>query len=432
MASFLDAVRFLPVSNGTADFVVAAATVGYQTPAQAGAVNNAVYRYRAQSSDLSQWEIGYGAYIVGTQTLQRSTILFSSTGGSKVSFSTTPNVAVVLTAEDLRDIHANTAQIGLQTGVLSPTVSTLFVQQSMFLPVTEEVSGYFLATVPVTGASASYQKVSLHGTIGTSDPSNYGSGWLFDAIAVSGFGYITDNNPTGRAWGGTFEVQIDTGSDGNLAAIELGVFNNGSDQSDPDTNTSKQGCVVVPHIGNITAAFWAKGGSTYGLARIHHAFYASTDAIAANGYFLNYVDHLTVAKDGSLEIKNGATNSFKLFSEFSYNTLLFNGGTGFTDGIGFQGGGPADGNLYLLSQAGFPFLNGGGTIATLGGGGDLDLAGTTISTAPVAVNALPTPGTVGRRAFVNNATATTFASIVAGGGGNKVPVYDDGTNWRIG
>lgn len=36
------------------------------------------------------------------------------------------------------------------------------------------------------------------------------------------------------------------------------------------------------------------------------------------------------------------------------------------------------------------------------------------------------------RAFVTDANATTFASIVAGGGANKVPVYSDGVNWRIG
>lgn len=39
---------------------------------------------------------------------------------------------------------------------------------------------------------------------------------------------------------------------------------------------------------------------------------------------------------------------------------------------------------------------------------------------------------VGQRGFVTDANATTFASIVAGGGSNGVPVYSDGTNWRIG
>jgi len=50
----------------------------------------------------------------------------------------------------------------------------------------------------------------------------------------------------------------------------------------------------------------------------------------------------------------------------------------------------------------------------------------------VTVAGLPPVGSVGRRRFVTDATVTTFASVVAGGGANKVPVYDDGTNWRIG
>jgi hypothetical protein len=51
----------------------------------------------------------------------------------------------------------------------------------------------------------------------------------------------------------------------------------------------------------------------------------------------------------------------------------------------------------------------------------------TVATLPSAV----TSG-VGARAFVSDATATTFASTVAGGGANKVPVYSDGTNWKVG
>lgn len=52
----------------------------------------------------------------------------------------------------------------------------------------------------------------------------------------------------------------------------------------------------------------------------------------------------------------------------------------------------------------------------------------------LTVSALPAAATAGAgaRAFVADANATTFASIVAGGGANTVPVYSDGTNWRIG
>ena len=58
----------------------------------------------------------------------------------------------------------------------------------------------------------------------------------------------------------------------------------------------------------------------------------------------------------------------------------------------------------------------------------------TISTTVYTVVTLPSAATsgVGARSFVSDANATTFASIVAGGGANKVPVYSDGTNWRIG
>jgi hypothetical protein len=50
----------------------------------------------------------------------------------------------------------------------------------------------------------------------------------------------------------------------------------------------------------------------------------------------------------------------------------------------------------------------------------------TVSSLPAAT------GLAGYCAFVTDANATTFASIVAGGGSNGVPVYCDGTNWRIG
>ena len=39
---------------------------------------------------------------------------------------------------------------------------------------------------------------------------------------------------------------------------------------------------------------------------------------------------------------------------------------------------------------------------------------------------------LGYRAIVTDATATTFGSVAVGGGANTVPVYYDGSNWRIG
>lgn len=57
-----------------------------------------------------------------------------------------------------------------------------------------------------------------------------------------------------------------------------------------------------------------------------------------------------------------------------------------------------------------------------------------LDTKPTLVAALPSAviAGAGARRFVSDATVTTFASIVAGTGGNAVPVYSDGTSWRIG
>ena len=60
---------------------------------------------------------------------------------------------------------------------------------------------------------------------------------------------------------------------------------------------------------------------------------------------------------------------------------------------------------------------------------------------PVAISALPDPTNAtgvgaGTRGFVNDASSTTFAAVVAvgtnDGGSTVVPVYSDGTSWRIG
>ncbi len=99
---YLDACGFNPTSGGTGDFVVSTAITGYQTPASASAVNGRVYSYRAQSSDLSQWEEGFGAYTTGTTTLARTTVTASSTG-SKVSFTSPPNVYITALSADLQN-----------------------------------------------------------------------------------------------------------------------------------------------------------------------------------------------------------------------------------------------------------------------------------------------------------------------------------------
>jgi hypothetical protein len=109
--SFVDVCRFTPTAGGTGDFVVSAAATGYLTPANAGAVNGATYRYRAESADLTQWEVGYGVYASATTTLARTTILKSSNANAKVNFTNPPSVGLVYLAEDAMSSQNNLSDL---------------------------------------------------------------------------------------------------------------------------------------------------------------------------------------------------------------------------------------------------------------------------------------------------------------------------------
>lgn len=59
--------------------------------------------------------------------------------------------------------------------------------------------------------------------------------------------------------------------------------------------------------------------------------------------------------------------------------------------------------------------------------GQIKTSATTVAGLPLATSA-----GAGARGFVTDATVATFGTVVAGGGANAVPVWSDGTDWRIG
>ena len=117
--------------------------------------------------------------------------------------------------------------------------------------------------------------------------------------------------------------------------------------------------------------------------------------------------------------------------------------------VGYQAGlsnSTGDQNVTLGVLAGFNIFTGSNNVAL---GYNAGASSTSVSNeitignsnhnvvrfpGTTTVSGLPSASTVGAgaRSFVTDATATTFASIVAGGGSTGVPVYSDGTNWRIG
>ena len=83
-------------------------------------------------------------------------------------------------------------------------------------------------------------------------------------------------------------------------------------------------------------------------------------------------------------------------------------------------------NLSTTSMAGLAIVRGGWRANAF--------SSISNSTSALTVATLPAAATAGAgaRAFVSDATLTTFATFPIGGGANGVPVYSDGTNWYIG
>lgn len=86
-----------------------------------------------------------------------------------------------------------------------------------------------------------------------------------------------------------------------------------------------------------------------------------------------------------------------------------------------------------------PNITSVGTLISLAVTGNISganvVTATTFRSTVVEFSALPAITPAGQRAFINNANlvaADNFGAIVGGGGSNTVPIWSDGTNWRIG
>lgn len=87
--------RFTAAAGGLADFVVAAAVVGFKTPQEANARDANVYHYVAQSADGETWEEGLGAWSEADAEISRDTIIQNSNGSAdKISFPAAPVVVL--------------------------------------------------------------------------------------------------------------------------------------------------------------------------------------------------------------------------------------------------------------------------------------------------------------------------------------------------
>lgn len=191
--------------------------------------------------------------------------------------------------------------------------------------------------------------------------------------------------------------------------------------------SSKNTVVINPHFSNVTTLIETLGTNLYRM------FFGVTAADITN----TGGDTTTFIQKGNVIYSNVAFRS-------SAPVITYESTNG-TSGVRYNVDGTASGSQYRWQVAGATKLElTGGTL--LPGADDAQQIGSTtirwsnvqvkqyVRTHALTVATLPAANTVGSgsRAFVSDANATTFASVVAGGGANGVPVYSDGTNWRIG
>jgi hypothetical protein len=213
--NFVDVCQFNSAAGGTADFVAASAATGYLAPVGAGAVDGATYRYRAESSDLTQWEVGFGVYAAGT--LARTTVLKSSSANAKVNFTAPPGVAIVYLAEDavssknnlseIQDPAAARANLGINPNVVAVSSGASYSAAAADdLIIVNKSTGSATSVTMVASATRTRGPVQIKDGKGDADTNNITVGFngaekadgLTTVIISTSFGVVSlAPNPAG-------------------------------------------------------------------------------------------------------------------------------------------------------------------------------------------------------------------------------------------
>lgn len=211
---FVDVCRFFPTAGGTTDWTFSSAVIGYQSPASAGIVNSLLYSYRAESADLTQWEIGQGAYNTATGVLARTTVLYNSSAtgtgsgqsgaGTKINFSTIPQVAVVALNEDL--LTANVTKAIQQTGTNNVAGVTPLHQQDHDSAAKAWVNfvgatGIINASYNVTNVTRSAAGIYVVNFTTAFTNTNYVAVGMSNSLAINGWIELNSATTTASACG---------------------------------------------------------------------------------------------------------------------------------------------------------------------------------------------------------------------------------------
>lgn len=341
--TLLNRVVFTPTAAGTTDFVVSAAVLGYQTPAQAGAIDGLTYSYMAQSSDLSQWEVGTGVYTVSSTTQARTTVLYNSSGTTaKINFSAAPTVFITALTTDFRELLVAPRTYYVRSGG-SDTTNTGLSATSAFAT-RQHAYDVISETLDVGG-----QTVTIDVGTGTwTDNFSIQTPWIGGGVIIfngqgSGSTTLSGDGVSTEPFGvyvpcvGTLKLQNLTIADPTgFSCLDLAaacVVTNGADFAFGTSNGNAHiACYFPGAVFNTGTAYTVSGDATYHL-------YAFGPGVR--------IRHVGITVNG--------TRTFTYFAYASDTGWIRGGGT-----VTLGGGASVTGTRYLAQVNGVIDTNGGG------------------------------------------------------------------------
>ena len=472
-----DRVKETTTTTGTGAVTLAGAVAGFQAFSAVMAVNDTCY-YVIVSATGTDWETGTGTYS-SASVLTRTTVLSSSNSGNAVSFAAgTKDVFMGPIANQVNDIaHGGTGattaadartNLGVSTGTVT-SVSGAGTVSGLTLTGTVTSSGSLtlggtLSAIPLATGVSGTLPVANGGTgvttsTGTTNVVLSNSPTLVTPLAnnlnaipvASGAGNsltIAAGAGVGTGAGGSLilqaGLQATSGGDGKVIIKQVA----GQTSNLQEWQNSAATPVVLAAFDSSGRLVVGKGISTVGVRFQSHeestqninyfttgagsnvTNYFSTnlngvtrDGIIGFDYNANVLKliHGTSFGNQSAGLNINSSNNVGLGTVVPLAKLHAVAGAAATKGLIVQGAASQTANLQ-------EWQNSAGTALA-----SVDAAGNIKTTALTVANltAAATAG-AGAKAFVSDSNATTFAAVVAGGGANGVPVYSDGTDWRIG
>ena len=442
-----DRVKETTTTTGTGTVTLAGASTGFRSFADIGTGNTTYYTIVGGS----EWEVGIGTYTASGTTLSRDTVLSNSLGttakiafsaGSKDVFVTYPSGKAILgtnssvTSTGTGDVVLSDAPsltgavtIGGTTDTATLTLGRSTAAQTVNIATGTTAAATTKAiNIGNAGNATSTTNIAIGSATGTSTTTHNGINKYPTLTASQAVFTNASKNLVSVATTGTGSVVLSDSPTftSNIVVNEIKIGKNSAVDSTIVGNTR-----AIPYNGNPSTTVVGyqalqydssyNGGNTVVGA---YAFSNNTQGIDGDGYnTIIGANCLTNSLYSDFTVAVGANITANSSSLLQSNCVYV--------GQGITANG--EGNEIVIGSN----QTGRGNNTTLIGNSQsvtyLSLVvigeGFTVATLP---STSATGQVIGARCFVTNALTPVFGSTVAGGGSAKVPVYYDGTSWKVG